>query len=112
MKSWDNTWENVFSNQSWGKYPAESLIRFIARNFYNKDRSNTRILEVGCGPGANIWYLSRENFNVFGIDGSKTAIQLAQKMLDNEKLKATLIEDDIINLPFEKNYFDGIIDVE
>ena len=35
--SWDPVWENVFQNQSWGKYPSENLVRFVARNFYNKE---------------------------------------------------------------------------
>ena len=24
--AWDPVWENIFSNQSWGKYPGEDLI--------------------------------------------------------------------------------------
>ena len=112
MKSWDNIWDDIFKNQSWGKYPGESLIQFTARNFYQGNRQQTKLLEVGCGPGANIWYLSREQFNVYGIDGSKAAIEIAKQRLSLENLKATLIIGDIINLPFETNYFDGIIDVE
>lgn len=111
-QSWDPVWEDVFSSQNWGKYPAESLIRFIANNFYKKDRKSTTILEVGCGPGANIWYLSREHFDAYGIDGSKTAIDLAKRRLQSEKLNANLIVGDIISLPYEAGLFDGIIDVE
>ena len=40
------------------------------------------------------------------------AIEIAKQRLSLENLKATLIIGDIINLPFETNYFDGIIDVE
>jgi len=83
--AWDPVWENVFRSQSWGKYPAEDFIRFIASNFYNvSDRKNVRILEVGCGPGANLWFMAREGFSVYGIDGSKHAIHLAKLRLDSE----------------------------
>ena len=59
--SWDATWEEVFRQQEWGKYPGEDLIRFVARNFYNVEkRSDIKILEVGCGPGANLWFIARE----------------------------------------------------
>jgi|ERR1700757_123397 len=110
--SWDTIWENVFLENEWGKYPSENLIRFIARNFYKLDRPNVKILELGCGTGANIWYITREGFDAYGIDGSKTAITQAKKRLSDEKLSATLVVGDIINLPFENNYFDAVIDVE
>ncbi len=112
IMSWDNNWEKVYNNQNWGEYPPESLIRFIARNFYHKERKNIRLLEVGCGPGAQIWYMSRQGFDVYGIDGSSTAISIAKKRLKEENLKANLIVGDIIKLPFEDEFFDGIIDCE
>ena len=41
-------WEGIFSSREWGKYPSETLIRFIARNFYNvSDRKAINILELG-----------------------------------------------------------------
>jgi len=110
--SWDSTWENVFTKQEWGKYPPEELIRFIAKNFYNLDRKNVKILEVGCGPGANIWYISREGFSAYGIDASPTAIKKASKRLADENLCADLKIGDIIKLPYENGYFDAVIDNE
>ena len=69
---WDKGWDKIFSTQEWGKYPGEELIRFIARNFYAApNRKDIRILEVGCGTGANLWFLAKEGFNAFGIDGSQ-----------------------------------------
>lgn len=108
-------WEKVFSSQEWGKYPSEDLIRFIARNFYGaRDRRAIKILEIGCGPGANIWYLARENFTVYGIDFSKIAIKKAKDRLDAEieDWKGGLIVGDICKLPYENEYFDAIIDIE
>lgn len=110
--SWDPIWEDIFRNNEWGKYPTESLIQFIARNFYNKKRDEVKLLEVGCGTGPNVWYISREGFDATGIDGSKTAIQKGSSRLKDEKLNAKLIEGDIITLPFQNDYFDGVIDVE
>jgi SAM-dependent methyltransferase len=87
-------------------------VRFIARNFYGKKRGTVRMLEVGCGPGANTWYLAREGFDVYGIDGSKTAIQEAKARIEGEELKANLCTGDVISLPYESGYFDLVIDVE
>lgn len=111
-KSWDPIWEKIFQDHEWGKYPGENLIQFIARNFYKKERKKVSLLEVGCGPGANIWFMAREGFNVVGIDGSETAIKKAYDRLQKENLNAKLIVGDIIKLPFEDQVFDGIFDNE
>ncbi|GMM09235.1 hypothetical protein I12399_14020 [Campylobacter coli] len=84
-------WENIFSNKEWGKYPSENLIRFIARNFYNvKNRNEIRILELGLGTGANLWFYAREGFRVSGIEWSKTGVERFQKRLDDENLSSQI----------------------
>ncbi|UCD54986.1 MAG: class I SAM-dependent methyltransferase [Candidatus Omnitrophota bacterium] len=111
--TWDDIWEKVFQENEWGRYPDEGLIRFIARNFFQRtDRGNINILEVGCGPGPNIWYLSREGFDAYGIDGSTSAIEKAKGRLGEEGLKAYLRIGDIISLPYKDNFFDAVIDIE
>lgn len=85
---------------------------FVANNFYKKDRRCTRILEVGCGPGANVWYISREGFDAYGIDGSPTAINTARNRMDAEHLKADLKIGDINKLPYGDDFFDAVIDSE
>ena len=111
--AWDQTWETVFQKQEWGKYPGEDVIQFVARNFYSKkDRSSVALLEIGCGPGSNIWYLSREGFSAYGIDGSETAIARAKERLEKEHLHANLVVGDISKLHYRENYFDAVLDVE
>ena len=109
-------WEQVFSSQEWGKYPAEPLIRFVAKNFYAMDRSSVRILEIGCGPGANLWYLAREGFSFAGVEGSSSAIQQAADRLDSEfsdwRARGELIHADITSYDFGVEAFDAVIDNE
>jgi SAM-dependent methyltransferase len=110
--AWNGIWEKVFSTGAWGSYPSEDLIRFTAANFYARKRDEVRLLEVGCGPGANLWYLSREGFDVYGIDGSASAIRRASERLRAEGLGASLITGDIMNLPYDDTFFDAVIDNE
>jgi SAM-dependent methyltransferase len=112
--SWDPVWEYVFSNQEWGKYPPEDLIRFIARTFYVNNRKEIKILEVGCGLGANLWFLAREGFETFGIDGSQTAITRAKNRLNNEcpNWRGELTVGDFSILPYPNDYFDAVVDIE
>lgn len=118
--TWDSVWETVFTSQPWGKYPGEDLIRFVARNYYHvADRGAVRILEVGSGTGANLWYLAREGFAAFGVEGSESAAQFARRRLDIETPgwdappRGGRIEvGDILNLPAPDGSFDAVLDSE
>ena len=113
MKSWDSEWENIHKNEEMGKYPNEHTIRFIAKNFYKyNNRNEIKILEIGCGKGPQIWYLAREGFLSFGIDGSITAIKSAYNKLKKENLKSYLKVGDVILLPYKSNIFDAVLDIE
>ena len=110
---WNSGWDNVFKNNKWGKYPGEELVRFISRKFYNvPKRKDIKILELGCGTGANIWYLAREGFSVTGIDGSATAIEIAKKRMLKNNLDVKFFYADIMKLPFDNESFDCVVDVE
>lgn len=110
---WNEGWDNLFSRVEWGRYPGEELIRFIARTFYKvPDRKAIHILEIGCGTGANLWFLAREGFSAYGLDGSQIALERAESMLKKEGLSAELRKGDAMNLPFADSSFDAVLDVE
>jgi ubiquinone/menaquinone biosynthesis C-methylase UbiE len=112
MESWDKSWEKIFQTKEWGKYPPEELIRFIARNYYRApDRKVVKILDVGCGTGAASWFIAREGFTVYGIDGSPTAIALLKERFKKEKLKGDFRVGDFIQLGFNDNFFDAVVDI-
>lgn len=111
-KSWDPIWEKIFSQRQWGKYPPEELIRFTSRNFYQeKDRKKIKILDLGCGPGAASWYLAKEGFSVYGIDGSPTAIKLARRRFIKEGLFGKFKIGDIVKLDYPAKSFNGVVDI-
>ena len=111
-------WEKIFASRSWGGYPPEELVRFIARSFRQiPNKSEVHVLEIGCGPGPNIWYLVREGFTVAGIDGSPTAIRQAKEKLTWEGLPCEMPRVDLkvgnfAKLPWADEYFDAIVDLE
>lgn len=112
--SWDCTWEDVFSRRDWGRYPPEELIRFAARHYFRApQRADVRILEIGCGCGANLWFLAREGFGVCGMDGSPSAIAKARERLDEDRLTADLRTGDVVTLAavYGAAQFDAVVDV-
>jgi SAM-dependent methyltransferase len=110
--AWTPLWDDIFAANPWGRYPPEELVVFVARTFgRTPDRSGVRLLEIGCGPGANVWFMAREGYSVSGIDGSKIAIERAGDRLRAEGLAADLRVGDMAMLPFADASFDAVIDV-
>ncbi len=111
-KTWQPLWDDVFSSRSWGAYPSEDLIRFIARNYYNvPDRKKIKILDMGAGTGANTLYLAREGFDTYALDGSSVAIDIIAQKMERERLATSLQVGDIANLPYEDSFFDCIVEL-
>lgn len=110
QKSFDNTWDEIHEKQEWGKYPSIEVVRFIARNYYNTDRKTIKILDFGCGAGANTWYLAKEGFDTYAFDGSKNAVEKAKNYLAKENLNAKFQVADALEIDYKDNYFDCIID--
>lgn len=109
-QSFDTIWETIHKNQEWGKYPSEPVIRYVARNYYNKIRKQIKILDFCCGAGSHTWYLAREGFDVYAFDGSKSAVNKVKDRLEKEGLKADLRVRDALELDYEDNFFDCVID--
>lgn len=110
---WDDGWEKLFSSRDWGKYPSIDVVRFIMRIYGGtSNKGAVRVLEVGCGTGANLWFLAREGFSAYGIDGSQSALDRLRQRFNAEGLDAELKCGDIVNLPYPDAYFDCVVDCE
>ncbi len=112
MQSFDPIWNDIYgSGRQLNRYPFSSVVTFLFKNRpRDKDRADTRILEVGCGAGNNLWFAAREGFRVVGIDASEAAIAHARKWFAEESLNADLQVADFTALPFEDASFDLVIE--
>ena len=120
----DPLWETIFSTRAWGRYPSEDLIRFCAQRFYGlQPRSDVRLLEVGFGTGANLWYFAREGFSVHGLEGSEAGAAQAAQRLDMEVpgwrdrpaalgSQRLLARDMCEPLPWADGQFDAVVDCD
>ena len=112
-RNFDEKWNELYASgeRHNNRYPFNSVIQFL---FYhspaNKNREDIRILEVGCGAGNNLWFAAREGFNVFGVDASKNAVDLAVSRLNKDGLNGDIRVSDATELPFDKSSFDLVID--
>lgn len=113
-EKWNKIYKKRF-NGVW--YPRETIVKFVARYVqrrmgveeYLTRKKVKRVLDVGCGNGRHIKFFAEQGFDVFGIDISKEAIDLAGVWLKSENLKADLKVGTSEKLPYEDEYFDIVL---
>jgi SAM-dependent methyltransferase len=106
----DPVWDKIHGS-GWGKYPAESVVRFLVRykraapDFAN---SNT-LLELGCGGGANTKMIIAEGYRVTAIDGSPNAIKNTKNYV-GEGATLQVLDFNALSEHFAPESFDIIVD--
>lgn len=96
------------------RYPNEELLRFFGTYYFAltaEARRQVRVLEVGCGSGANLWMIAREGFEAHGIDLSREGLALCEQMLRKWGTAAKLMQGNMAALEYENDFFDVVVDV-
>ncbi len=96
------------------RYPNEQVIQFLASHYFSLPRSKRRkikVLELGCGSGANLWMIAKEGFDTYGIDLAPTSIDLCKQMLASYGVKAHVSVGNMKHPNFRSAFFDAIVDV-
>jgi len=70
--------------------------------------NDPNILDLGCGDGANLRWLSNYSKNLWGTDYNLFRLQKAQNAMNFLKIDVKLFLVDIFNIPFAENSFDVI----
>ena len=107
FKEWDDIYKKKSNFSIWPWSDVVSLTHnYILTPSLKKKK--IRVLELGCGAGANIPFFLNKSFDYHGVDGSKTIINLLKKRYP--KLKKKLQAEDFTKkIPFGNN-FDLILD--
>ncbi len=108
-------WNQRMAVTRQARYPAEVFVRFVADNYYKvADRSRVKFLDLGCGGGANSWYLAHEGFRVTALDQSKAALELLKQRFEEERFfrdRIVFVQEDIGKLSHSpSSLFDCILD--
>jgi len=124
-KSFNKIWEknkyskvkhsDKFPYEKVNRYPYDLVVSIVARKFFNipkEKRKKIKVLDLGCGAGNNAKFLSENGFNVYGIDWSKSAIEICKERFQKWNLKGSFIQGDFNKLPYQNNFFDLVIDRE
>lgn len=73
-----------------------------------KIEDNYTILDLGCGGGRNVEYFLTKAKYVYGMDYSKTSVQIASELnkKEIENKRCEIIEGDVKTIPFDDNSID------
>jgi len=104
-------WETIHSAREWGKWPRTELNQFLTTLGAKQKFAGSKVLDLGCGNGANLWLMGWLQMECVGIDISESAITKTKAWLDRMEISATLAVADMRNIPFEDNTFDVVTDV-
>jgi ubiquinone/menaquinone biosynthesis C-methylase UbiE len=102
-------WELAWREQRWAETsPALPAVVDFAEDL--KHEGAKRILDLGCGAGRHSILLSKVGFQVVALDISGTALETLEASLKNAFIdNVTLVKQEMGELPFIDDYFDGVI---
>jgi len=105
-RGWDDLHERKTSSDSY-----LSLEAFLDSLWFGSIPKPVRALDLGCGGGQATIRLAQRGCQVFGIDFSETAIELARRNIKNSGESVQVVVGNALTLdPFADGEFDLIID--
>ncbi len=113
LPGFDTNWNAAYSaGRQLNRYPADGLVSFAHHLLGGRNRAETRILEIGCGAGNNLWFFAREGFEVTGVDGSPHCLDFARARFEAEGLRGRFEQCSFLELDTLDGPFDLILDRE
>jgi len=83
FKNWE---KDIYGNgQQINVWPFTEVISEVKRIFPGNSLSGKNVAEIGCGTGNNLSFFLAEDCEIFGMDFSPTAIEIAKDFLGFDK---------------------------
>jgi SAM-dependent methyltransferase len=105
------SWESIFKEHGYFFLDPHPDMAKIAELF--KTHGVRRILDLGCGTGRHLVYLSKMGFKMDGFDSSSHAIALSHNWLREEGLTAKISAHQMEQpFPYPRESFDAVISIQ
>ncbi len=110
MTGFSNQWDDIYKNgQQMSSWPWSDLVSLVFRHCKNLiGKNNIKVLELGCGAGANIHFFQSLGMTYFGIDGSLTIVNMLRNRFPD--IANSLMVGDFTEGPYPLTKFDLVID--
>lgn len=104
-------WDRQYSDRNrkcpfFENVPDENLVAY----FQDGRMKSGRVLELGCGPGRNALYMTRQGCEVDAVDVSPRAIQWARERAEDSGLAVNFLCQSIFDLQVEGPGYDIVYD--
>jgi len=100
-------WDEILKRPEYGSgEPYSSVVELVP---ILERRNVKKILDLGCGAGRHLVYLSKCGFEMYGMDISDFGLEEARRRLRQAGLKAELKKSDMTTIPYPDGFFDAVI---
>ena len=107
MTGWQNLWQDAEVVKLWESFPP--LPEVVAMADRLEASGGRRVLDIGCGLGRHTVYLAARGFEVTATDNAPAALAACRENVEKAGVKTTLIETEMMEMPFPGGHFDGIV---
>jgi 2-polyprenyl-3-methyl-5-hydroxy-6-metoxy-1,4-benzoquinol methylase len=94
------------------RYPNEPLVRMIKGNYIPnlvKEYEGKKVLDIGFGHGNNLFFLSQQGFQLYGIEVQEEICSLVGDRLARQGISSDLRQGTNREIPFDNNMFDALV---
>ena len=104
-RHWDEVWKTGDGLAAWS-----TVDPWVAATVdLLRERGARRVLDLACGTGRHALHLARAGFDCRAVDASETAIGVARRAADEERLDIDLLVGSMTDLPYADGEFDYVL---
>ncbi|MFA6587599.1 MAG: class I SAM-dependent methyltransferase [Patescibacteria group bacterium] len=106
----DTAWEKIYRANEFLDRDPHPEFRAICDLF--RKRNIKRVLDLGSGGGRHAILLAEEHFDIYCLDSSATGLAYSMIRFSAKGLSGHFSLFDIAYLPYDRDYFDGLISIQ
>lgn len=101
-------WEDVYKNQNHlSIWPWSDVVSYVKR-YANPSAESFKVLELGCGAGANIPFFKSLDVEYHAIEGSKSIVEKLHEKFP--EYKENIVIGDFTTMELKEDFYDLILD--